>query len=101
MPNNISRDESKLPKWVQTRLMVLRAQVDVFSRRINGAMVEAFLICDGSLLSRYRTFDGLNWRWTDEADEAIWFVRRRDAELIAAEDEDACFIEKKSLPLGL
>ena len=54
--------------------------------------VSGWLIENGDKVPKYRTMRGGNWFWTSDPNEAIWFVRRADAERVAYEDEDACFI---------
>lgn len=57
-----------------------------------GASIEGpFLVADNGSQGehRYRTLvQGIS-RWTLDPQEALWFARQRDAQLYAAEDEDA------------
>lgn len=57
-----------------------------------------FVVGDGGSHGehRFRTLDQGMPKWTVDLDEALQFARRKDAELFAAEDEDAWVI----LPVG-
>jgi hypothetical protein len=60
-----------------------RIPVETRERRETGWLIE-----DGQR-RRYRTMHQGAVRWTDDPNKAIRFARRADAEMFAAEDEDA------------
>lgn len=55
---------------------------------------DGYVIADESR-KRFRFWD-LGPAWTNDVDAAMWFARRRDAETICADDEDATYIVKAS-----
>ena len=58
-----------------------------------------WLIGNGS--DGYRTMDDYgNFKWTTDASEAIRFARKKDAERVSAEDEDAWTITHHMWPAG-
>lgn len=56
----------------------------------------AFIVENGSYPNKYRTYDPTHcvYTWTESIDDAIHYARRKDAELLHMEDEDACFIRE-------
>lgn len=46
-------------------------------------------ISDAGMKLKYRTMRDGNWAWTEDVNEAIHFSRRRDAEKVSAEDDEA------------
>lgn len=53
-----------------------------------------FVVENGTTPNKYRVWRDYEWDWTESIDEAIWYARRQDAELLHAEDCDACFIRE-------
>lgn len=56
----------------------------------------AFIVENGTVPNKYRSWDDMQggFCWTESRDEAIQYARRKDAELVHAEDIDACFIRE-------
>lgn len=49
---------------------------------------------EGSDKFGYRSWGGFGPEWTSNVFDAVWYVRRKDADCVHAEDEDACFIRE-------